>query len=314
MANTITIAGKHVNKWFVYGGIGGVVIVGVLYFKNKNSSSSSGSSTQDAIDPVTGLPFSQDNQVDPATGMTYLAEAEQYGSVSSAETAVQAGFGSGGGSGGVSGVSGDAFGFPAGSSSGTSVVAITNADWAQEVISALPGVTGDSQSNVATAVANYLAGLPLTSTQANDIQVALAEFGPPPTGSFSIITQGSGGGPTGTGNPPPSGGGGGGGVPPAPTVIKVAPTGFRVVSVTNHDNVNLAWNAVPGASGYVIAYGPTSGSQKYKQGVGGGNTTAATVAGVGAGSAGKHYFELWATPAATGGPHAGPVEATTTKS
>ncbi len=36
--------------------------------------------------------------------------------------------------------------------------------------------------------------------------------------------------------------------------------------------------------------------------------------GVGAGSAGKHYFELWATPAASGGPHAGPIEATTTKS
>lgn len=100
--------------------------------------------------------------------------------------------------------------------------------------------------------------------------------------------------------------------------ITVAPTGFRVVSVTNGDDVNLAWNALTPPSGegpltgYMIAYGPTSGSQQYKQQVGG-QTTAATVPGVGAGSAGKHYFELWALPAASGGPHAGPIEATTTK-
>jgi hypothetical protein len=35
---------------------------------------------------------------------------------------------------------------------------------------------------------------------------------------------------------------------------------------------------------------------------------------VGGGTAGKHYFELWATPAPANGPHAGPIEATTTKS
>ncbi len=96
-------------------------------------------------------------------------------------------------------------------------------------------------------------------------------------------------------------------------MIRVAPSGFRVVNVTGGDNVALAWNAVPGATGYVIAYGPSPGSQKYRQGVSGGATTSAIVPGVGAGSAGRHWFELWATPAAPGGPHAGPVEATTVK-
>jgi hypothetical protein len=107
--------------------------------------------------------------------------------------------------------------------------------------------------------------------------------------------------------------------PAAGKPITVAPSGFRVVSVTGGDNVNLAWDALtPPAgegplTGYMIAYGPASGSQQYKQQVGG-QTTEATVPGVGAGAAGSHYFELWALPAEAGGPHAGPIEATTTKS
>lgn len=40
--------------------------------------------------------------------------------------------------------------------------------------------------------------------------------------------------------------------------------------------------------------------------------TTVTLGSVGGGAVGKHYFELWATPAPAGGPHAGPVEATTT--
>jgi hypothetical protein len=107
--------------------------------------------------------------------------------------------------------------------------------------------------------------------------------------------------------------------PAAGKPITVAPSGFRVVSVTNGDDVNLAWDPLtPPAgegplTGYMIAYGPTSGSQQYKQQVGG-QTTEATVPGVGAGTAGSHYFELWALPAQAGGPHAGPIEASTTKS
>jgi hypothetical protein len=178
---------------------------------------------------------------------------------------------------------------------------------------------------VASALGLYLGGLPLNTladgtSAVSIVQAALAEYGPPPTPPAAGIIMPSGTStaaagstststtPTTTSTPPPAA------AASAPAVITVAPSGFRVVSVTGGDNVNLAWNAVKGATGYVIAYGPTSGSQQYKQGVGGGATTEATVPGVGAGSAGKHYFELWATPAAPGGPHAGPIEATTTKS
>ena len=43
-----------------------------------------------AIDPVTGLPYSQDNPIDPLTGQAYLTEAQPYGSVSAAEQAYAA--------------------------------------------------------------------------------------------------------------------------------------------------------------------------------------------------------------------------------
>jgi Fibronectin type III domain len=322
------IAGHKVPRWAAFAGVGAVVVGGVLYFKNRNSSSSSSSTgtaaNSSATDPVTGLPYSEDDQIDPATGLTYLSEAEQYGSVAAAEAAVGAGYG------GVSdtgeGYSGEAYGEPTYTTAeGSSETYATNAEWAAAVQAGLPSITGDSSSDVATAVANYLAGLPLTTTQANDIQVALAEFGPPPTGSYSIIAASSSSGATSTGSASSPGSGAStsssptSSAPAAGAPITVAPTGFRVVSVTNGDDVNLAWNALkPPAgegplTGYMIAYGPTSGSQQYKQQVGG-QTTEATVPGVGAGSAGKHYFELWALPAKSGGPHAGPIEATTTKS
>jgi hypothetical protein len=101
--------------------------------------------------------------------------------------------------------------------------------------------------------------------------------------------------------------------------ITVAPTGFRLVSVACGDYVNLAWNKLTPPAGegpvtvYVIAWGPTSGSQDYKYTVGP-EETSVTIGGVGGGAGGKHYFELWVDPAPTGGPHAGPIEVTTTKS
>jgi hypothetical protein len=98
--------------------------------------------------------------------------------------------------------------------------------------------------------------------------------------------------------------------------ITVAPSGFHLVSVACGDYVNLAWDALtPPAgegplSGYTIAWGPTSSSQTYKYTVGPGETTV-TIGSVGGGAAGNHYFVLWADPAPAGGPHAGPIEVST---
>ena len=309
------VAGSGAAIWFAY--------------RQHKSAAAAASTSPSSLDPVTGLPFSQDNQVDPLTGMEYLAEAQEYGSVSAAETAVagessldySSVYGTGGG--GVVGSSGGQALVPANTVPGTTYA--TNAAWAQAVEAGLAEV-GYASTDISAALGRYLANLPETADQATIVEAAIAEFGLPPVGSFQVIlaptTGTAGSGNTGTGTSDGGGTGTGTGSTPvstAPKPVTVAPSGFRVVSVTNHDNVNLAWNRLVPPSGqgpvtgYVIAYGPTSGSQQYKQYVSAGDT-AATVAGVGAGSAGKHYFELWATPANTNGPHAGPIEATTTKS
>jgi hypothetical protein len=319
------------KQLLIWGGVGVAGVGGYLVFRHHEASSASSSSaaSPDSTDPVTGLPYSEDDEIDPATGLTYLAEAQEYGSVAAAEAQA-----SGAAAAGDDAYSGTA-GYPTtnvGGSTTTSGSYATNSAWAQAVTAGLTEL-GYSAADVAAALGLFFAQQPLGSgadgvSYASIIQAAEAEYGPPPQGTYSIIAEpssGSGGsgsgGTTGTGGGTGTTGGTGGGTTggtgggtTAPPVIKTAPSGFRVVNVTGGDNVALAWNAVPGATGYVIAYGPTSGSQEYKQGVSGGGTTSAIVPGVGAGAAGKHYFELWALPAATGGPHAGPIEATTTKS
>lgn len=60
------------------------------YKQHKASQAASSASSPSAINPVTGLPYSEDNQIDPLTGQAYLQEAQEYGSVSAAEQAVAA--------------------------------------------------------------------------------------------------------------------------------------------------------------------------------------------------------------------------------
>jgi hypothetical protein len=309
----VRIAGREVPRWVaIASAVGGLFAVYFAYKQYQASkSSSSSASNPSATDPVTGLPYSEDSTIDPLTGMAYLAEAQEYGSVSAAEQAVSAENASTlsseystAGTTGTLGTTG---------TTGTVTTEVptaaytTNAQWVAAATAGLEAL-GYSASDVNSALAAYLANLPETATQAGITQTAINEYGPPPVGSYTIVmassTTTAAAGSTAAGSTANGS---------APSVIDVAPSGFRVVNVTGGDNVNLAWNPVKGATGYVIAYGPTSGSQQYKQDVGAGNTSA-TVAGVGGGTAGKHYFELWATPAPANGPHAGPIEATTTKS
>jgi len=311
----VRIAGREIPRWVaIASAIGGLVAVYFAYRQYENSKTASAASTNpSAIDPVTGLPYSEDSTIDPLTGMAYLAEAQEYGSVSAAEQAVSAENASTLSSEySTAGSTGDLG--TTGTTSGTVTTEVpasgytTNAQWVAAATAGLEAL-GYSASDVNAALSAYLANLPETATQAGITQTALNEYGPPPVGSYTIVmassTTTASAGSTAAGSTANGS---------TPSVIDVAPSGFRVVNVTGGDNVNLAWNPVKGATGYVIAYGPTSGSQEYKQEVGGGNTSAATVAGVGGGTAGKHYFELWATPAPANGPHAGPIEATTTKS
>jgi hypothetical protein len=133
---------------------------------------------------VTGLPTSQDNVTDPVTDETYLAEAQQYGSVAAAEAAVSS-YGSTVNSGtgsstefGQSGVSTLATGAVSASTY------TSNAAWDQAAIAGLEDISGGSSYNgtdIATALGDILQGEPVTAAQVQVWNAAVGEFGPPPS-------------------------------------------------------------------------------------------------------------------------------------
>lgn len=181
-------------RYAVFAGTAGITGY-FLYQHHKNTGSwnpwSQGSKTTSGgqaadINPVTGLAYSQDTVTDPVTGETYLAEAEQYGSVQAAEAAVSAyGLSTGGGSGiPVNPVS------PAPAGSPNTVVGgsvyTSNSAWAQAATAGLADI-GYNATDVGTALGAYLTGTPVTADQAKLINTAIAEFGPPPTGNLQVI-------------------------------------------------------------------------------------------------------------------------------
>ena len=197
------IGGKTVSWWWVIGGAAGVG--GVIYFIRRSSASSAAASgtSSSSIDPVTGLPYSMDDQTDPATGLTYLQEAQEYGSVSAAEAAVSSDYYASETSAGDTGTL-DA-GYPTiypSETSSTSGSYSTNAAWSQAVTEGLANL-GWSATDVSTALGMYLAGMPLTTladgaSSLAIVQAAVAEFGPPPVGTYSIIAPSSSSGAVGT--------------------------------------------------------------------------------------------------------------------
>ena len=281
-----TIAGHKINNWWLLGGGAGLVLV--IYLYRRGSAGGGSGANASAIDPITGLPYSQDAQVDPLTGMTYLAEAQQYGSVSAAEAAISSGsaYGAGfvgSGGGGSSNYSGTA-GYPTlnvGGSAPQGNGFATNSQWSQAVTTGLVGL-GYSATDVAAALGLYFQSQPLGIapdgvSYATIIQAAVAEFGPPPVGTFQIIGaptsggtgSGSGGGGTGGtgsggdgtgsgsgGTGGDSGGGSGGGTgggtttpPPSSGRLGHAPTGVHL-TIDGKTGVRLQWTAVPGATSY----------------------------------------------------------------
>jgi hypothetical protein len=236
------------------------------YKQHKASQAGSGASNPSAIDPVTGLPYSQDNVTDPLTGQTYLAEAQQYGSVAAAEQATAASssaslqsayggsYGGGYGYGSSTGLVG---------SSGTTQISsggyASNAAWAQAVTAGLTNL-GYTSTDISAALGLYLGGLPLTNlpdgqSAASIVEAALAEYGPPPVGSYTPVMPGSGS--TGSGS---TGSGTSDGNPPTPTPTPTptpapapkkyagAISNLRVTGY-NHTGVSFAWNRAPNDTG-----------------------------------------------------------------
>ena len=200
----ITIAGHKFSPVELGGiGVGALVLTYYLVKQHKASAAAASSATSaTAIDPVTGLPYSEDNEVDPLTGMTYLAEAQEYGSVQAAEDATAdesaIDYGS------VDGTDYGAIGQTSDTSTG--VVAQTyasNAAWAQAVEAGLTDV-GYTSTDVAAALGLYLAAMPLGTapdgtSYVTIVEAAIAEYGPPPVGTYQIIQKPATGTGTGTG-------------------------------------------------------------------------------------------------------------------
>jgi hypothetical protein len=85
----MNIEGHKVPKWALIGGAGVLVAGGIYVWKRAQNSASTSNTANTGIDPVTGLPYSEDQTVDPITGQSYLAEAQEYGSVQAAEVSIQ---------------------------------------------------------------------------------------------------------------------------------------------------------------------------------------------------------------------------------
>lgn len=265
MASEVTIAGHKFPKWVVWASaIGGTGAVYLAYRAHASTAASSATSAATGTDPVTGLPYSEDNGIDPITGQTYLAEAQEYGSVSAAEAAVsQDATGAGYGYDSGYSESGLAAGEPDYYSSTAQSTYASNADWVAAVTAGLEQL-GYSASDVNAAVAGYLAGLPLTSTQAGLVQTALAEFGNPPTGSYSIIAQSTAAGATTTGQSTSTGSTTGTSSASTTTgTPETAPTNVR--ATTSGAVTTISWQAVGGATSYGYQLAEPSGAQ-YRDG------------------------------------------------
>jgi hypothetical protein len=208
MANKLAEEWKKLPKWgkaaIIIGGAGGVYYAWRVHENAKAAAAASTSSTDS-----TGS-SSYDQQTDPITGLTYGEDISEYGSVQAADTAVQQqdsqeaglngaydtgyGYSGGGGAGYYS------YGESGGTTTGTTTIT-TNAQWVSEVANGLEQL-GYSSANVTAALGLYLANLPMSSSQAAIISTALAEYGPPPTGSYTVnlSSSTSGAGTATTGN------------------------------------------------------------------------------------------------------------------
>jgi nucleoid-associated protein YgaU len=243
------------------------------YFSRKNAASATGAPNQQT-DPAGNI-----GAIDPATGYVY-GTPEDLAALASNNA------GSGGGSGTASG------------STGGGTVGGQYPDdesWGRAAINYLVGL-GIDPTTANEAIQQFLAGQTLTTAQQADVNEAIQALGAPPQPP----------GPTGTAPPPvvtPPG------PPPGGTVMASNPPSGFTVTAKNATSIGLKWNSVKNATGYTVAYGTTSGSQANKVNVNGSSATTTTVGGLKQNT--TYFFEVWADPTKSGGPHAGPISAKT---
>lgn len=306
------------KKQKVGAGIGAVALLAaILYWKHAASSSSSSKSSAadpNAIDPLTGLPFAQDQTADPVTGLTYLGEAQQYGSVAAAEAAFSGATSGQGYSAGYGASSGGTAGYPTSNVGGSTTPNgySSNAQWSQAVTAGLAQLGYDPQA-IGAALGAFFAQMQLTSDQAAIVQAAEAEFGPPPQGTYAIVTAPSSGSPGGSGSGGTTSGGpgpAGGGTTPPPAKggpITATPVGLHTTQVSAN-SAQVAWTAphVPAGQGPLTGYTV----EAYDAGGHVVNGPFTVDPGQLYANIGQlkpkttYHVNVWADPARNGGPHA----------
>lgn len=114
-----------------------------------------------------------------------------------------------------------------GSADGYGFTGTTNSQWTEYATTKLSQASDTwSYGDIVSALGAFIANRPLTTTQQQIAQAAIALAGYPPEGSHVIVPGGD-------------------------TAITVAPTGLKVTSTTE-TTADLSWSAVAGASGYRI--------------------------------------------------------------
>lgn len=253
-----------------------IAAVGIWYYmQRKNTKTTAGQQTDSAGNTGT---------IDPATGYVYGSPQDQ------SALSTQSGAG-GSGSSGATGGSTIAGQYP------------DNPSWGRAAINYLVGL-GVDPTTANEAIQSYLASQPLTSNQQADVNLAIQALGAPPSPPGPVgntpppvvvpVVPGGTGGTT----PPPGGGG---------TVYASNPPSGFAVTQRNATSIGLKWNAVKNATGYTVAWDTTSGGQKNHQNT---STPSVTIGNLHPNTA--YYFEVWADPTKTGGPHAGPILGHTT--
>lgn len=246
------------------------------YFSRKNAGSGA---TNQQTDPAGNV-----GSIDPATGFVY-GSPEDTAALAANNTESSGGLGPADGSGGGSGSTvGGQF--------------TDDAAWGRAAINYLVGL-GIDPATANEAIGQFLAGQALTTQQQADVNEAIQALGAPPDAP----------GPVGTA-PPPVVTPPGQTPPPGGQVMASNPPSGFTVTAKNPTSIGLKWNSSKNATGYTVAYGPSSGSQANKVNVNGASTTTTTVGGLKPNT--PYYFEVWADPTKSGGPHAGPILGHTT--
>lgn len=249
-----------------------IAAVGIWYYFSKKNGTTASASGAGTTDPAGNT-----GVIDPTTGYVYGSPEDQ--SALSAQ---------GGGSSGTSS-----------NTPGGSTIAgqyPDNESWGRAAINYLVGL-GVDPTTANEAIQNFLSSQPLNSNQQGDVNLAIQALGAPPSPPGPV---GNNPPPVVTPPPPPSSTGSG------TVYASNPPSGFAVTS-RNQTSIGLKWNAAKNATGYTVAWDTTSGGQKNHQTT---TTPSVTIGNLHPNTA--YYFEVWADPTKTGGPHAGPILGHTT--